>query len=162
MRSRRYSLRQFEDAIASSISWAEVGRKLGLAKSGSLHKSLQKYAKESNCNTDHFLGQAHYRGTNGNGNGFPRKWSYDEILVENSPFTNSSHLKRRMIKDALLKDECLECHIGSEWNGKLLVLHLDHVNGIHNDNRFENLRVLCPNCHSQTATVGNKARSSNG
>jgi hypothetical protein len=42
--------------------------------------------------------------------------------------------------------------IGPNWNNKGLVLQLDHINGVHNDNRVENLRILCPNCHSQTDT----------
>lgn len=50
------------------------------------------------------------------------------------------------------------CGIGNEWNGKPLTLQLDHINGDHSDNRLENLRILCPNCHSQTSTWGMKSR----
>jgi hypothetical protein len=50
------------------------------------------------------------------------------------------------------EEKCEICEIGNEWNGKPLTLQLDHINGIHLDNRIENLRILCPNCHSQTAT----------
>ena len=51
---------------------------------------------------------------------------------------------------------CTICRI-NEWQGQPLTLHLDHINGINNDNRFENLRLLCPNCHSQTETYGRRA-----
>ena len=51
---------------------------------------------------------------------------------------------------------CTTCGI-NEWQGKPLTLHLDHINGINNDNRIENLRLLCPNCHSQTETYGRRA-----
>ncbi|MES2462548.1 MAG: HNH endonuclease [Armatimonadota bacterium] len=59
-------------------------------------------------------------------------------------------LKRRLLTAGLLKEECQECGLGPEWNSKRLYLHLDHINGSHTDNRIENLRLLCPNCHSQT------------
>ncbi len=62
-----------------------------------------------------------------------------------------SNIKKIIIRDKLLSYECDICH-NFEWLGKKLSLHLDHINGIHNDNRLDNLRFLCPNCHSQTDT----------
>lgn len=64
-------------------------------------------------------------------------------------------IRRRIIKENLLPYKCAICGIDS-WNGKKLSLELDHINGINNDNRLENLRFLCPNCHSQTSTYGSK------
>lgn len=69
--------------------------------------------------------------------------------------TGRRAIKDKIIKNQLLPYKCSECSI-TEWNGKTLALHLDHVNGIHNDNRLENLRFLCPNCHSQTPTYCGK------
>jgi hypothetical protein len=60
-------------------------------------------------------------------------------------------LRIRLVNEGYKENICEECKI-SEWNGKHLVLELDHINGIHTDNRLENLRILCPNCHSQTPT----------
>src|SRR5437763_16057938 len=54
-----------------------------------------------------------------------------------------------------VRHECSQCGI-THWQGMPLVLHLDHINGINNDNRIENLRLLCPNCHSQTDTYGRR------
>lgn len=82
----------------------------------------------------------------------------EEILVENSNYTNNSSLKKRLLEEGLLKYECYECHI-SEWNGKPLSLQLDHINGNNSDNRLENLRFLCPNCHSQTETFSGRNAS---
>lgn len=74
----------------------------------------------------------------------------DELLVVGS--SPSSAFKGRLIRAGLLKEQCNSCGIGPEWNGEWLSLHLDHKNGERNDNRIENLRILCPNCHSQTTT----------
>lgn len=77
--------------------------------------------------------------------------SIEVALVENSTFTRS-HLKAKLLKHKLLENKCSECNIGPEWNGKLLTLQVDHINGCNTDHRIENLRFLCPNCHSQTPT----------
>ena len=86
---------------------------------------------------------------------FGNKIPLEEILVENSTYQNRSRLKIRLIRNGLLNYECEICNI-KEWNGKKISLHLDHINGVNNDNRIENLRFLCPNCHSQTDTHGSK------
>jgi hypothetical protein len=68
---------------------------------------------------------------------------------------NRTHVKTRLIQAGLLKNRCEECGL-SEWRGRPLSVHIDHINGIRNDNRLENLRMLCPNCHSQTETYSGK------
>jgi len=75
----------------------------------------------------------------------------DELLV-NGKYRSTSSLRLRLIKDKVLNNVCYECGLLPEWNGKSLSLHLDHINGDSSDNRIDNLRILCPNCHSQTET----------
>lgn len=75
-------------------------------------------------------------------------------LTENS-CASSNSLKKRLIKEGYKENKCEICGI-TEWMGKPLILQLDHINGNHSDNRLNNLRILCPNCHSQTETWGNK------
>lgn len=82
----------------------------------------------------------------------------NEILVENSSYSRTK-LKERLLENGMLRNECYECAGGPEWNGKSLVLQLEHKNGINNDNRLENLAILCPNCHSQTDTFSGRNRS---
>lgn len=74
-----------------------------------------------------------------------------DILVENSTY-QSTKLKKRLVDEEIKQDRCEICGQGNTWNDKLLVLQLDHINGIHTDNRLENLRIVCPNCHTQTDT----------
>jgi len=81
------------------------------------------------------------------------------ILVENSTYGDGQSLKRRLIRENLKQDICEVCGQLPWWNEKPLVLQLDHINGIHNDNRIENLRVICGHCHSQTDTFCSKTYS---
>lgn len=69
---------------------------------------------------------------------------------------SSSQLKRRLVNNGLLEDRCEKCGVGKEWCGMSLTLQLDHINGDRTNNRLDNLRVLCPNCHSQTETFGGR------
>lgn len=64
----------------------------------------------------------------------------------------TQRVKERLLQEGILKEQCTECGVGNEYNGKPLVLELDHINGKRNDHRLKNLRILCPNCHSQTPT----------
>lgn len=79
----------------------------------------------------------------------------EEVMVENSNY-NRSQLKKRLIRDGILKNECFNCGLGPFWENSPLSLHLEHKNGIHNDHRLENLCLLCPNCHSQTSTFAGR------
>lgn len=84
----------------------------------------------------------------------PRQWTLERILAESkSRYT----IKRRLLQAGILRNVCDECGL-SEWRGRALSIQVDHVNGIRNDHRLENLRMLCPNCHSQTDTYAARNR----
>lgn len=75
----------------------------------------------------------------------------DDILSGKHPQYPTPKLKKRLLREGYLQYHCNLCKI-SEWNGKEVSLQLDHINGNPKDHSFSNLRLLCPNCHSQTPT----------
>ncbi len=84
------------------------------------------------------------------------KRSLDKILVENSTYQNISRLKIRLVNEGFKDYKCVKCGNEGEWMGEEIILQLDHINGVNDDHREENLRFLCPNCHSQTKTYAGK------
>lgn len=84
-----------------------------------------------------------------------KSYSEDEVYCKKSNYSKHA-LVQRVFNEKWLEYTCQECGISDFWNNKKLKLQLDHKNGISNDNRKENLRWLCPNCHSQTPTFSGK------
>ena len=82
-----------------------------------------------------------------------------DILINKSNYDRGD-LKKRLIKEKYLENKCSICELEAQWQGRSLVMVLDHINGYYNDNRLKNLRLLCPNCNSQIPTFagGNKKR----
>lgn len=88
----------------------------------------------------------------------PKEINYESAFIENSS-TSRTSIKRYILNHNLLPYECIRCKNTGEWLGEMMTLHLDHINGINNDNRIENLRFLCPNCHSLTNSYSGKNKS---
>jgi hypothetical protein len=141
-RRPRFDEEQLREAITVSRSWAETLRRLGYRTAGGNWRTLKKYAALWNISTKHFDPDAVCAET-------LRRAStaqpLDEILVERSTYSRE-HLKRRLFAEGLKQRRCELCGQGQLWHGKRMALILDHVNGIPNDNRIENLRIACPNC----------------
>lgn len=86
---------------------------------------------------------------------YHKKYKDKEVFTKNSSYDRSS-LRKRILNQKLIDYKCQKCDLGDVWQKEAITLQLDHVNGISNDNRLENLRFLCPNCHSQTKTHAGK------
>lgn len=143
-------IREFSNA--SSI--ADLLRKLGINNSGGSAAVVKKYMLRLGLNPEEIKNKAGV----GISKSCPPRWKLEDILVKNSSYSigGTSSLKRRLLKEGLLGDSCEICGCSSMWNGKSLVLVLDHINGNKRDNRLENLRLVCPNCNSQLSTFCGK------
>lgn len=150
---RKWTDQQLTEAIAECKSMAQVGRLLGQKSPSAANRTIPRHIKRLGLDISHFTG----RGESGNRTTVRyNKWDLDQILVVDSPYAGGgSSLKRRLLGLELLSPACYCCGI-FEWNNKKLTLQIDHINGVNNDNRLENLRLLCPNCHSQTDTYAGK------
>ncbi len=147
----QYEKEYFEKIVKKSTSKSDICKKLGLKKSGGGIKTVNKYLTIYNLDISHFQ--------QSNGEFFSKK-DITDILVLNSDYTSTKHLKQRLYKEGIKKRECELCGQGEDWNGKHMSLILDHINGINTDNRIENLRIVCPNCNAtlETHCKGNKIR----
>lgn len=83
------------------------------------------------------------------------KHTHEEAFNEKSTVARHN-VKRRILREGLIEYRCGICGIEPFWNGKPMVLILDHINGINNDHRLENLRFICSNCDSQLPTYKNR------
>lgn len=150
----RFTEPEAREAIAASRSWTESLRRLGYCPSGGNPATLKKYAALWGISTDHFNP---YAGV------MQRirkpKRPLEEILVENSTYSRSN-LKMRLYEEGLKEPRCELCGQGEIWRGKRMGMILDHINGVRNDNRLENLQIVCPNCAATLDTHCGRAKES--
>ena len=147
-----------DEALIESVklnkSYAGVIRNLGFKVSGGMHRFIKGHVLRLGLDTSHFTGSGHLKNKT---HTWSKRLGLNEVMTKNSTYSPAL-LKSRLMKEGFLKNECSKCGQGPSWNDNKLTLQLDHINGDHFDNRFENLRILCPNCHSQTPTFGSKNR----
>jgi hypothetical protein len=141
---RRWNKFQLNNAVKNSKSYRQVLQKIGLKSAGGNYQQIKKYIGEYNFDISHFTGKVWNKGLKGIGK--PRL-SLESILVKNS-YYQSFKLKKRLFVAGIKKQKCEECGWAERNSDGYLPLELDHINGDHMDNRLENLRILCPNCHS--------------
>lgn len=133
-----------QDVVFQCDSFRDVLSHYGYSrKSGAMTKTLRRVFDERGIDYSHF---------NTGRNGSWKIYTLDEIFVKNSPYRSQERLKLLLVQNGLLNYKCDVCGNVGEWNGKKLVLELDHIDGDNTNCELNNLRFLCPNCHSQTIT----------
>ena len=143
---------QFKKIVAKSNSLAEITRYFGFCISSSNYNALRQRLDKDGIDYSHIkLGM----GSNKNRKFPNRAIPLEEVMIKGSTY-NRTNLKRRLLKNGMLNNKCDICGQEEIWNNQKLVMVLDHINGINNDHRGENLQMLCPNCNSQQKTFAGR------
>lgn len=142
----------FIELVKNSKTYSEILRFFGLDHKGGNCKTVKARIEKLGIDSSHIpKGVASNQGRHF----FVEKTPLINMLIDGSKYNRGS-LKKRLISENVLEEKCYECGLKPLWNGKKLVLVLDHINGKNDDNRIENLRFLCPNCNSQMLTFAGR------
>lgn len=133
-----------KNIIKESSNKSDVLKKLNLKNNGGNFNSLTRFIKINDIDISHFVYTKRAFTRN--------RVSMSDILVLNSKFASTSHLKKRLYKEGLKERKCELCGQDESWYGKKMSLIIDHINGDRYDNRLENLRIVCPNCNATLDT----------
>lgn len=152
MKFKELKKEQLKQLIDKNNSLSGILSDMGIKSNSGNYQTLHRYSKKFDLSLEKILNDtSKYLGRI---NGI--KHELTDILVENSLYGNTHSLKRRLYNEGLKERKCEKCGQDEEWNGEYMSLILDHINGIHNDNRIENLRIVCPNCNATLSTHGGK------
>ena len=146
----KYRFQNFKVVVNCSKNLTEILRNLGMTLTGDNTKTLKKYISKYELSTNHFETERVI---------CLIKYDLSTILISGSSYTHTFSLKKRLYKEGIKQRQCELCSQGETWNRKKMSLILDHINGVHNDNRLENLRIVCPNCNATLDTHCGKNKS---
>jgi len=147
---KEYSIEELKSVIKECDTIRQVLIKFNRNESSASYRVLNKKIKEWSIDTTHFLTQSEiFKRTFANGK--LKILTNEEIFIKDST-TGRSTVKKRITSEELIEYKCISCGNDGTWMDKKITLILDHINGINNDNRLENLRFMCPNCNSTLAT----------
>ena len=145
-----------KEIIKESLTKSEVLEKIGLKNYGGNFNTLTSFISDNNIDISHFDIKTTKKSV--------VKTVYEnihDVLIKESPYKSTNNLKKRLYNEGIKARKCEECGQDENWRGKKFALILDHINGINNDNRLENLRILCPNCNATLETHCGKNSKTN-
>jgi hypothetical protein len=148
MRLKTITNEQLLQAAKSNHSYAAIMRSLRIKPSEGNWRSLKVRMAELNIDTSNWKGSHH-----GTGGTKPKPL----VLAANTPLTSPDRFKKQLIAKGILNNQCAVCRLSPFWNQQPLSLQLDHIDGDRDNQTISNLRLLCPNCHSQTPNFAGKA-----
>ena len=154
MRKTKYTKEFLEPIVEKSHSIADVLRNIGIGVNGGNHRAITGYIKIHDISTQHFTGSQWNKGSLAIRDS--RIYKIPALQVLRYGKNKSAKILRRSLIEIGREHKCAICGLDPVWNGNPLILHIDHINAIPIDNRPENLRFVCPNCHQQTPTWGNQ------
>ncbi|MCB9812041.1 HNH endonuclease [Candidatus Nomurabacteria bacterium] len=147
-RKRKWDHSKLKKAVTESFSIREVIQKLGLVPAGGNYEQVKKIIREEGLDISHFTGKGWRKNRTFS---FVPKKELSEILVKGTDY-QSYKLKNRLFRAGLKQAKCELCGWAEQAEDGRIPVELDHINGDRYDNRLENLRILCPNCHSLQST----------
>jgi len=147
-----------ENLIKESRTYTETLKKLGLRAAGGNFKTLKNNIEKYKLDVTHFDAANVRKEKLGDYQKLFIKKELSECLIENSTY-NRCQLKERLYNEGFKEKKCELCGQDENWNGGKMSLILDHINGVWNDNRIENLRIVCPNCNATLPTHCGKQKS---
>lgn len=160
MSHRPYTKEWLEELCKESYSFAEVLRKAG-RKGGGSQEILKRKIAEFNIDTSHFTGQLWSKGKTRQEDSRIRsteKYQLEEVFCKNSPVTQKV-MRGYVERHNLIPYQCVNCKCDDNWQGGVISLEIDHIDGDNSNNELSNLRYLCPNCHALTETYRGKNKA---
>lgn len=156
-----YSKEELQQLANTSDGYADMLRKMEMCPYGGNPRTLKRILSEYEIDISKL---------NENRSDLQRRWASEthkktrtctEDILSGKARCHSSKLLKKLVNDGYKELRCESCGL-TEWQGKLIVMHLHHIDGNRNNNSLDNLQVLCPNCHSQTETYAGKNNKHNG
>lgn len=160
---KKLNLDEIRIVVTETPSAAEACRRLGMSTAGSATR-FRKFLDDNEIDYSHWTGQLWSKGKTSLDDERLRKNKDNSLIFTENSNASSHYVRSLLLKHNMKEYKCESCNLSDQWNNKPINLQMDHINGNRKDHRLDNLRWLCPNCHSQTDTFcarnGNKQKVS--